>query len=38
MQALAPGPAGSLLTAILYMLLCWLVALWLYRRKVLVRA
>jgi len=37
MQALAPGPLGSLLTAILYMLLCWLVALWLYRRKVLVR-
>ena len=38
MQALAPGPLGSLLTAILYMLLCWLVALWLYRRKVMVRA
>jgi len=37
MQALAPGPLGSLLTALLYMLLCWLVALWLYRRKVLVR-
>ena len=37
MQALAPGPLGSLLTAILYMLLCWLVALWLYRRKVLLR-
>jgi predicted acyltransferase len=37
MQALAPGPLGSLLTAILYMLLCWLVALWLYRRKVLIR-
>ena len=37
MQPLAPGPLGSLLTALLYMLLCWLVALWLYRRKVLVR-
>jgi predicted acyltransferase len=37
MQALVPGPLGSLFTAILYMLLCWLVALWLYRRKILVR-
>jgi len=38
MQALAPGPLGSLLAAILYMLLCWLVALWLDRRKILLRA
>jgi predicted acyltransferase len=38
MQALAPGPVGSLLTAILYMLLCWLVALWLDRRKIMIRA
>ncbi|HEX4635362.1 MAG TPA: hypothetical protein VH189_04220, partial [Rhizomicrobium sp.] len=38
MQTFAPGPPGSLLTAILYMLLCWLVALWLDRRKILVRA
>ncbi len=37
MQGLAPGPLGSLLTAILYMLLCWLVALWLYRRNVTFR-
>ena len=37
MQALAPGPNGSLLTAIFYMLLCWLVALWLYRRKIVFR-
>lgn len=37
MQAVAPGPLGSLLTAILYMLLCWLVALWMYRRKLTIR-
>jgi predicted acyltransferase len=37
MQAFARGPSGSLLTAILYMLLCWLVALWLYRRKIVFR-
>ena len=38
MQAVAPGPLGSLLTAILYMLLCWLVGLWLYRRNITFRA
>ena len=38
MQGLAPGPLGSLLTAILYMLLCWLVGLWLYRRNITIRA
>lgn len=37
MQAVAPGPLGSLLTAILYMLLCWLVALWMYRRNLIIR-
>ena len=36
-QTLAPGPLGSLLTAILYMLLCWLVGLWLCRRKIFVK-
>ena len=37
MQGLVPGPSGSLLTAIIYMLLCWLVGLWLYRRKIAFR-
>ena len=37
MQALAPGSLGSLLTAILYMLLCWLVALWMDRKRILIR-
>jgi len=38
MQGLAPGPLGSLLTAILYMLLCWLVALWMDRRGIILKA
>jgi predicted acyltransferase len=37
MQAIAPGPLGSFLTAILYMLLCWLVALWMYRRNITIK-
>jgi len=38
MQSLARGPLGSLLTAILYMLLCWLVALWMDRRGIIIKA
>jgi len=37
MQSFARGPSGSLLTAIIYMLLCWLVGFWLYRRKIAFR-
>jgi predicted acyltransferase len=37
MQAVAPGPLGSVLTAILYMLLCWLLALWMYRRNITIK-
>ncbi len=37
MQVVAPGQLGSFLTAILYMLLCWLVALWMYRRNITIR-
>ena len=36
-QSFAGGPSGSLLTAIIYMLLCWLVGFWLYRRKIAFR-
>lgn len=37
MQAIAPGQLGSFLAAILYMLLCWLVGWWMYRRNITVR-
>ncbi len=36
-QRLAPGPVGSLLFAILFMLLCWSVGWWLDRRRIYVR-
>ena len=36
-QKLLPGSAGSLLFALLYMLLCWSVGWWLDRRRIYVR-
>jgi predicted acyltransferase len=36
-QPLAPGPVGSLLFAISFMLLCWAVGWWLDKRKIYVR-
>ena len=36
-QVVAPGPAGSLLFALTYMLLCWSVGLWLNRRKIYIK-
>ncbi len=36
-QAIAPGAVGSFLFAIVYMLVCWLVGLYLYRRKIYIR-
>jgi predicted acyltransferase len=36
-QRAVPGPIGSLLFAITYMLLCWSVGWWLDRRKIYVR-
>lgn len=36
-QAIAPGPVGSLLFALSFMLLCWSVGWWLDRRKIYVR-
>lgn len=36
-QVVAPGPVGSLLFALCYMLLCWAVGYWLNRRRIYVR-
>lgn len=36
-QAVAPGPWGSFLFAIIYMLLCWSVGWWLNKRKIYIR-
>ena len=36
-QAVLPGPFGSLLFAIVFMLLCWSVGLWLDRKKIYIR-
>jgi predicted acyltransferase len=36
-QTIAPGPFGSLLTAITFMLLCWLVGLWLDKKQIYLR-
>lgn len=36
-QVVAPGPFGSLLYSVSYMMICWLVALFLDRRKIYVR-
>jgi predicted acyltransferase len=36
-QALAPGPVGSLLCAIAYMLACWLPGYILARRRIVLR-
>jgi predicted acyltransferase len=36
-QAIAPGPVGSLLFALTYMLLCWSIGLWLNRRKIYIK-
>jgi predicted acyltransferase len=36
-QAVFPGPLGSLLFAVCYMLLCWLVGYWLNKRKIYIR-
>jgi len=36
-QKLAPGPIGSLLFALSYMMLCWLVGYWMDKRKVYIR-
>jgi predicted acyltransferase len=36
-QAIAPGPFGSLLFALSFMLLCWAVGLWLDKRKIYVK-
>jgi predicted acyltransferase len=36
-QALFPGPAGSLLYALLFMLVCWLAGWWLDRAKIYIK-
>jgi predicted acyltransferase len=36
-QVIAPGPVGSFLFAITYMLLCWSVGWWLNKRKIYIR-
>jgi predicted acyltransferase len=36
-QAIAPGPLGSFLFAICYMLLCWSVGYWLNKRRIYIR-
>jgi predicted acyltransferase len=36
-QVIAPGAVGSLLFALVYMLLCWSVGLWLNRRKIYIK-
>jgi predicted acyltransferase len=36
-QVIAPGPVGSFLFAIAYMLLCWSVGWWLNKRKIYIR-
>ncbi len=36
-QKIAPGPIGSLLTAISFMLCCWVVGWWLDRRKIYIK-
>lgn len=36
-QRLLPGPLGSLVTAIAFMLLCWMVAWWLDKKKIYIR-
>jgi len=36
-QRLVPGPAGSLLCALAYTLLCWLLAWWMDRRRIYIR-
>ncbi|WP_276090773.1 heparan-alpha-glucosaminide N-acetyltransferase domain-containing protein [Pedobacter sp. JY14-1] len=36
-QVIAPGPAGSLLFAVTFMLVCWLVAYFLDKRKIYIR-
>jgi predicted acyltransferase len=36
-QPLAPGPIGSLLFALSFLLLCWAVGWWLDKKKIYVR-
>ncbi|MET1023136.1 MAG: heparan-alpha-glucosaminide N-acetyltransferase domain-containing protein [Pseudoxanthomonas sp.] len=36
-QAVAPGPFGSLLCALAYTLVCWLLAWWMDRRRIYIR-
>lgn len=36
-QSIAPGPAGSLLFAITFMLMCWLVGLWMDKKRTYVK-
>jgi predicted acyltransferase len=36
-QAIVPGPVGSLLFALVYMMVCWGVGKWLDRRKIYIR-
>ena len=36
-QPLAPGPVGSLLFALSWMLFCWLVGLVLYKKKIVIK-
>lgn len=36
-QSIAPGPAGSLLFAISFMLVCWLVGLWMDKKRIYVK-
>lgn len=36
-QRVAPGPVGSLLFALTFMMLCWAVGWWLDKRKVYIR-
>jgi len=36
-QKILPGPWGSLLFALCYMMLCWLVGYWMDKRKIYVR-
>jgi predicted acyltransferase len=36
-QTIAPGPLGSFLFALAYMLVCWCVAWWLNKRKIYIR-
>jgi predicted acyltransferase len=36
-QRVAPGPVGSLLFALSFMMLCWSVGLWLDKRKIYIR-